>query len=127
MLEYARSRVKLLCINAATLPSVIVTIARMAKVEYQSTWKVPMPKMKTRKAAAKAASFAPDASRALIVEGAPSNASGIHIWKGTTAILTPKPTMNKTNAITPKGLTPGCETAMRSEERRGGNVGMRGG
>ena len=79
MLEYARSRVKLFCINAATLPKVIVAIATIAKVEYQSMFTVVNATMNTRKAAAKAAIFAPAASKALMVVGAPSNASGIHM------------------------------------------------
>src|SRR5205814_6408940 len=99
MLEYARRRVKLFCISAATLPKVIVAIATIAKVEYQSTLMVENPTMNTRNAAANAAIFAPDASSALTVVGAPSNASGIHMWKGTTAILTPKPATNITIAI----------------------------
>src|SRR6266568_1653975 len=88
MLEYARRRVKLFCISAATLPKVIVAIATIAKVEYQSMLTVP-----------NATIFAPAASNALTVVGAPSKASGIHMWKGTTAILTPKPATNITIAI----------------------------
>src|SRR5437879_13675547 len=99
MLEYARRRVKLFCISAATLPKVIVAIAKIAKVEYQSMLTVPNATMNTRNAAANAAIFAPAASKALTVVGAPSNASGIHMWKGTTAILTPKPATNITMAM----------------------------
>src|SRR6058998_4060193 len=99
MLEYARSRVKLFCIRAATLPKVMVAIATIANVEYQSTLIVDKPTMNTRNAAANAAIFAPAASNALTVVGAPSKASGIHMWKGTTAILTPKPATNITIAI----------------------------
>src|SRR6266568_4350979 len=62
MLEYARRRVKLFCINAARLPKVIVAIATIAKVEYQSILAVPIATMNTRKAAAKAAIFAPAAT-----------------------------------------------------------------
>src|SRR5438445_9963674 len=99
MLEYARRRVKLFCISAATFPSVIVAIATIAKVEYQSMLTVPKATMNTRNAAANAAILAPAASNALTVVGAPSKASGIHMWKGTTAILTPKPATNITIAI----------------------------
>src|SRR5439155_15334737 len=111
MLEYARRRVKLFCINAATLPKVIVAIATIAKVEYQSTLMVDNPTMNIRNAAANAAIFAPEASSALTVVGAPSNASGIHIWKGTTAILTPKPATKRTIAITAKDLESGVIVA----------------
>src|SRR6266699_1861790 len=100
MLEYARSRVKLFCISAATFPSVIVAIATIAKVEYQSMLTVPNATMNTRNAAI----FAPAASKALTVVGAPSKASGIHMWKGTTAIFTPKPATNITMAIKANGL-----------------------
>src|SRR6058998_1117176 len=55
MLEYARRRVKLFCISAATFPSVIVAIATIAKVEYQSMLTVPNATMNTRNAAANAA------------------------------------------------------------------------
>src|SRR6266704_3686009 len=99
MLEYARRRVKLVCSNAARLPKVIVAIATIAKVEYQSMLTMDIPTMNTRNAAAKAAIFAPAAKRALMVVGAPSKASGIHMWKGTTAILTPNPATNITIAI----------------------------
>src|SRR6266516_7961105 len=104
MLEYARRRVKLFCINAARLPKVIVAIATIAKVEYQSILTVPIATMNTRKAAAKAAILAPAAKRALTVVGAPSKASGIHMWKGTTAILTPNPATNITMEIRAKDL-----------------------
>src|SRR5881398_142540 len=104
MLEYARSRVKLFCIRAATLPKVMVAIATIANVEYQSTLIVDKPTMNTRNAAANAAIFAPEASNALTVVGAPSKASGIHMWKGTTAILTPNPATNITMAIRAKDL-----------------------
>src|SRR2546428_6446261 len=104
MLEYARSRVKLFCISAARLPNVIVAIATIANVEYQSMLTVDIATMNTRKAAAKAAIFAPAAKRAATVVGAPSKASGIHIWKGTTAILTPNPATNITMAIRAKDL-----------------------
>src|SRR3989441_11989583 len=99
MLEYARRRVKLFCINAARLPKVIVAIATIAKVEYQSMLTVVIATMNTRKAAANAAILAPAARRALTVVGAPSKASGIHMWKGTTAIFTPNPATNMTMAI----------------------------
>src|SRR5207302_10231970 len=99
MLEYARRRVKLFCISAATLPKVIVAIATIAKVEYQSMLTVPNATMNTRNSAANAAILAPSASNALTVVGAPSKASGIHMWKGTTAILTLKPATNITIAI----------------------------
>src|SRR6059058_2654155 len=107
MLEYARSRVKLFCINAARLPKVIVAIAKIAKVEYQSILTEVIATMNTRKAAAKAAILAPAAKRALTVVGAPSKASGIHMWKGTTAILTPNPATNITMAIRAKDLESG--------------------
>src|SRR5947208_14846150 len=106
MLEYARRRVKLFCISAATLPKVIVAIATIAKVEYQSMLTVPNATMNTRNAAANAAILAPAASNALTVVGAPSKASGIHMWQGTTAILTPKPATNTTIATTPNDPVP---------------------
>src|SRR5207237_4554928 len=53
----------------------------------------------TTDAAANAAIVATASSNALTVVGAPSKASGIHMWKGTTAILTPKPATNITIAI----------------------------
>ena len=63
--------------------------------------------MNTRKAAANAAIFAPAAKNAPIVIGAPSKASGIHMWKGTTAIFTPNPTIKRTIARMPNGRTSG--------------------
>src|SRR5437667_4333472 len=104
MLEYARRRVKLFCISATTFPSVIVAIATIAKVEYQTMLTVPNATINTRNAAANAAIFATAASNALTVVGAPSKASGIHMWKGTTAILSPKPATHITMAIKANGL-----------------------
>src|SRR5256886_11167988 len=104
MLEYARRRVKLFCINAATLPKVIVAIATIANVEYQSMLTVPNATRNARNAAANAAIVCPAASKALTVVGAPSKASGIHMWKGTTAIFTPKPATNITMEIRAKDL-----------------------
>src|SRR6266566_3601905 len=60
MLEYARRRVKLFCINAVRLPKVIVAIATIAKVEYQSMLTMDIPTMNTRNAAAKAAILTPN-------------------------------------------------------------------
>src|SRR6059058_5457161 len=85
----------------------MVAIATIANVEYQSTLIVDKPTMNTRNAAANAAIFAPEASNAITVVGAPSNASGIHMWKGTTAILTPKPATKRTIAIRAKDLESG--------------------
>src|SRR6266851_7865961 len=85
--------------RAARFPHVMVTTATIAKVEYQSTWKRLIPTRKTRNAAANEAILAPAAKSAAIVVGAPSNASGIHMWKGTTAILTPNPATNITMAM----------------------------
>src|SRR5256712_9157951 len=99
MLEYARRRVKLFCINAARLPKVIVAIATIAKVEYQSMLTLVIATMNTRKAAANAAILATAAKRGLTVVGAPSKASGIHMWKGTTGIFTANPATNITMAI----------------------------
>src|SRR5437879_13764752 len=99
MLEYARRRVKLFCISAATFPSVIVAIATIAKVEYQSMLTVPNATINTRNAAANAAIFAPAASKALTVVGAPSKASGIHMWKGSTDMCKLKPTTEYKMAI----------------------------
>src|SRR5437016_13354484 len=116
MLEYARSRVKLFCINAARLPKVIVAIATIAKVEYQSILTVPIATMNTRKAAAKAAIFAPAARRALTVVGAPSKASGIHMWKGTTAILDAKPGHEHYDGNQSEGSRIPCESSKRTRD-----------
>src|SRR5205809_7763274 len=93
--------------NKTSLTKDVVAMATIAKVGCQSILTVPITTMNTRKAAAKSASVAPAAKRALTVVGAPSNASGIHMWKGTTAILTPKPATKRTIAIRAKALESG--------------------
>src|ERR671936_2672523 len=98
MLEYASIRFVFVCTSATTLPPVIVTAASTAKTLDQSTASGPMPETSTRRIAANAAAFGATDMKAVAGVGAPSYASGVHWWKGTTAALKPRPTVTSARA-----------------------------
>ena len=89
---------------AAMLPTVIVITAMIPKASVQSRLSATAPITITLKAAAKPAFLVPAASRAAIVGGAPSYASGSHIWNGTKPILKPNPAINIPTAKSPIGI-----------------------
>src|SRR4030088_2674904 len=89
MLEYASIRFTFPCTSATTLPPVIVIAARIAKTALQSSPSGPRPPIITRRIAANAAAFGATLTYAGAgpARGAPSYASGVHWWNGTTAAL----------------------------------------
>src|SRR5881296_2885869 len=99
MLEYASIRFVLVCTSATMFPAVIVSAARTAKTADQSTINGPMPETSTRRIAANAAAFGATDMNAVAGVGAPSYASGVHWWKGTTAALYPRPVVMRPRAM----------------------------
>src|SRR5256885_164318 len=99
MLEYASIRFTFSWTSATTLPAVIVNAARTAKTLDQSTASGPMPDTSTRRIAANAAAFGATDMNAVAGVGAPSYASGVHWWNGTTAALNPSPTVMSDSAM----------------------------
>src|SRR6266852_5600632 len=98
MLEYASIRLVLPWTSATTLPTVIVTAASSAITTLQSTSSGPSAPTRTRRIAANAAAFGPTDMNAVAGVCAPSYASGVHWWNGTTAALKPSPTVTSASA-----------------------------
>ena len=98
MLEYASMRFTFACASATTLPPVIVTAARIAKTALQSSPSGPSATIITRRIAANAAAFGATLMNAVAGVGAPSYASGVHWWNGTTAALNARPTVTRASA-----------------------------
>src|ERR1700716_1466724 len=99
MLEYASIRFVFICTSATTFPAVIVIAARTANTDDHSTASGPMPPTRTRRIAANAAAFGATDMNAVAGVGAPSYASGVHWWNGTTAALKPSPTVMSASAM----------------------------
>src|SRR5881296_1700914 len=87
-------------------PPVIVTAASTANTVLQSTASGARPLTSTRRIAANAAAFGPTDMNAVTGVGAPSYASGVHWWKGTTAALNARPTVTSESATTTGALRP---------------------
>src|SRR5258708_37916366 len=98
MLEYASIRFTFPCASATTLPPVIVIAARIAKTALQSRPSGPRLPIITRRMAANAAAFGATLMNAVAGVGAPSYASGVHWWNGTTAALNARPTVTSARA-----------------------------
>src|SRR5207248_11706624 len=98
MLEYASIRFTFGCASATTFPAVMVIAASTAKTADQSNTSDPIPETSTRRIAANAAAFGPTDMKAVAGVGAPSYASGVHWWNGTTAALNPSPTVTRASA-----------------------------
>src|SRR2546421_6144775 len=98
MLEYASIRFTFDCASATTLPPVIVIAARIANTALQSRPSGPKPPIMTRRIAANAAAFGATLMNAVAGVGAPSYASGVHWWNGTTAALNARPTVTSASA-----------------------------
>src|SRR5712691_12311364 len=99
MLEYASIRFVFVWTSATMLPAVIVSAASTANTADQSTTSGPIPETSTRRIAANAAAFGATDMNAVAGVGAPSYASGVHWWNGTTAALKPRPTVMSASAM----------------------------
>src|SRR5438094_7378511 len=119
MLEYASIRLVLPWTSATTLPAVIVTAASSAITTLQSTSSGPSAPTRTRRIAANAAAFGPTDMNAVAGVGAPSYASGVHWWNGTTAALKPSPTVTSASAtiVGPFAIPVACSDFAISSNR----------
>src|SRR5690348_1487372 len=104
MLEYASMRLRLLCATPTTVPRIIVNAARTATIGAQSPLNGSNDDRKTRANAANAAALTPVDMKPVTIAGAPSYASGVHMWNGTAEILKAKPTSSRPSAIRTSGL-----------------------
>src|SRR5437870_2572186 len=77
---------------ARTEPTTMVTAASTTTKGAQSHVSGLKATMNTRSSAPKAATFVPALMKAVTHVGAPWYASGVHMWKGTAAILNANPT-----------------------------------
>src|SRR3954467_9417322 len=104
MLEYASMRLTDSCRPAIRLATVMVRTARMAMIgghpvahEESSGW--PNATRSTRSSVAKAALLTATAMYAVAGVGAPSYASGVHMWKGTALTLKARPVITSAAAM----------------------------
>src|SRR6202049_1028312 len=96
-------RLMLVCVTAATLPTVIVTIDSTSNNNRQSALINGSPSRKILSSIANDAAVDPTDRNAVIGVGAPSYTSGAHMWNGTAAILNPTPATTKITAKTSLG------------------------
>src|SRR5450756_1640205 len=98
MLEYASMRFTFDCATPTTVPSTIVEAATTQRMALQSPRRGSKADRKTRTNAANAAALTPVDMKPVTEGGAPSYASGVHIWNGTAATLNAKPTKRRPTA-----------------------------
>src|SRR4026207_1752276 len=92
MLEYASIRLTFVCTTPTTVPTIIVIAAITESIGIQGAWSGSSGDRNTRANAANAAALTPVDMNAVTIVGAPSYASGVHMWKGTAETLNAKPT-----------------------------------
>src|SRR3989442_1049850 len=71
---------------------------RVSETRKTATASGPSAPTSTRRIAANAAALGPTDMNAVAGVGAPSYASGVHWWNGTTAALKPRPTVTRARA-----------------------------
>src|SRR5262249_57306871 len=117
MLEYASMRLMLFCRTPTTVPTTIVAAEITASTGTQCAcigWSV---ERNTRTNAANAAAFTPVDMNAVTIVGAPSYASGVHMWKGTADTLKQNPTASRptaTSANPPDAADPAMKLPIAS-------------
>src|SRR5204862_7554266 len=98
MLEYASIRLTLVCATPTTVPTIIVRAAMGHRTLLQLARIGSNADRNTRTNAANAAAFTPVDMKPVTDEGAPSYASGVHMWNGTADTLNANPTSNNPRA-----------------------------
>src|SRR5580765_8486800 len=98
MLEYASIRFTLDCATPTTVPVIIVAAATIHRTGPQCALSGSNAERKTRVNAANAAAFTPVDMKPVTAGGAPSYASGVHMWNGTADTLNAKPTSSSETA-----------------------------
>src|SRR5215469_11409167 len=92
MLEYASMRLTLVCATPTTVPTIIVSAAIGQSTAPQLARSGSNADRNTRTNAANAAALTPVDMNPVTAGGAPSYASGVHMWNGTADTLNAKPT-----------------------------------
>src|SRR5215475_4237411 len=100
MLEYASIRLTLVCTTPTTVPTIIVAPAIHESTGIHCDWSGSNGERNTRTNAANAAALTPVDMKAVTIVGAPSYASGVHMWNGTAETLNAKPTTSSPTART---------------------------
>src|SRR5579872_6289729 len=98
MLEYASMRLTLDCDTPTTVPRIIVAAATTQSAGAQNARSGSNADRNTRANAANAAAFTPVDMNPVTAGGAPSYASGVHMWNGTADTLNAKPTKSRPSA-----------------------------
>src|ERR1051326_3599805 len=98
MLEYASIRLMLDCETPTTVPMIIVAAATTQRMLPQPVRSGSNAERNTRTNAANAAALTPVDMNPVTEDGAPSYASGVHIWNGTAETLNAKPTSSSPSA-----------------------------
>src|ERR687898_3486132 len=98
MLEYASIRFRFDCATPTTVPTIMVRMASAQMTGVQSARSGSSAERNTRANAAKAAAFTPVDMKPVTTVGAPSYASGVHMWNGTAETLKANPTASRPTA-----------------------------
>src|SRR6476646_5732563 len=98
MLEYASRRFTLDCATPTTVPTIIVRPAIPESTGTHWLWSGSSADRNTRTNAANAAAFTPVDMKPVTADGAPSYASGVHMWNGTADTLKANPTSSRPSA-----------------------------
>ena len=98
MLEYASMRLMLLWSTPTIVPTIIVSAEITVSTGIQSPCNGSSVERNTRTNAANAAAFTAVDMNAVTTVGAPSYASGVHMWNGTAETLNAKPTARSPTA-----------------------------
>src|SRR6478736_10486454 len=97
-------RLRLVWATPTTVPTIIVAAAIHHSTGAQSAIIGSRPFRNTRTNAAIAAALTPVDMKPVTSVGAPSYASGVHMWNGTADTLKAKPTSKSSIATTSNGL-----------------------
>src|SRR5689334_7056022 len=98
MLEYASIRLTLVWATPTTVPTIIVAAAIGHSTDPQLARSGSNAERNTRTNAANAAAFTPVDMKPVTEDGAPSYASGVHMWNGTAETLNANPTSSRPSA-----------------------------
>src|SRR5580765_5745897 len=96
----------LVCTTPTTVPRIIVAAAITERTGIHSPLSGSRADRNTRTNAANAAALTEVDMKAVTMVGAPSYASGVHMWNGTADTLKQKPTASRPTARSAIGLGP---------------------
>src|ERR1700722_12515467 len=92
------------CATPTTVPTTIVAAAITQMTSAQTAWGGSNGARNTRKNPANAAALTPVDMKPVTAGGAPSYASGVHMWNGTAETLNAKPTISRPRATSSIGV-----------------------